>query len=38
MEKSETVGMQTFDAHLQRLYEQGKITLENALANSDFTQ
>ena len=35
MEKSETVGMQTFDAHLQRLYEQGKITLENALANSD---
>jgi twitching motility protein PilU len=35
MEKSETVGMQTFDAHLQRLYEQGKITLEDALANSD---
>jgi twitching motility protein PilU len=35
MEKSETVGMQTFDAHLQRLYEQGKIKLEDALANSD---
>jgi twitching motility protein PilU len=35
MEKSEGVGMQTFDAHLQRLYEQGKITLEDALANSD---
>lgn len=35
MEKSEGVGMQTFDTHLQRLYEQGKITLEDALANSD---
>lgn len=35
MEKSEEIGMQTFDTHLQRLYEQGKITLEDALANSD---
>jgi twitching motility protein PilU len=35
MEKSENIGMQTFDLHLQRLYEQGKITLEDALANSD---
>jgi twitching motility protein PilU len=35
MEKSEGVGMQTFDTHLQKLYEQGKITLEDALANSD---
>ncbi len=35
MEKSENIGMQTFDAHLQRLYEQGKITLEDAIANSD---
>jgi twitching motility protein PilU len=35
MEKSENIGMQTFDLHLQRLYEEGKITLEDALANSD---
>ncbi len=35
MEKSETTGMQTFDTHLQKLYEQGKISLEDALANSD---
>lgn len=35
MEKSEEVGMQTFDSHLQKLYEQGKISLEDALANSD---
>lgn len=35
MEKSENIGMQTFDSHLQRLYEQGKISLEDALANSD---
>jgi len=35
MEKSEEIGMQTFDSHLQKLYEQGKITLEDALANSD---
>ena len=35
IEKSENIGMQTFDLHLQKLYEQGKITLEDALANSD---
>ena len=35
MEKSENIGMQTFDSHLQKLYEQGKISLENALGNSD---
>jgi twitching motility protein PilU len=35
MEKSEGVGMQTFDSHLQKLYEQGKISFEEALSNSD---
>ena len=35
MEKSETTGMQTFDTHLQKLYEEGKISLDDALANSD---
>jgi twitching motility protein PilU len=35
MEKSENVGMQTFDSHLLRLYKDGVISLEEALANSD---
>jgi twitching motility protein PilU len=35
MEKSENVGMQTFDSHLMRLFKDGIITLEEALANSD---
>lgn len=35
MEKSEGVGIQTFDSHLQKLYEQGKISFEEALSNSD---
>ena len=35
MEKSEEGGMQTFDSHLQKLYDQGKISLDEALANSD---
>ena len=35
MEKSENVGMQTFDGALYRLYKQGKISLEEALRNAD---
>jgi twitching motility protein PilU len=35
MEKSENVGMQTFDSHLLRLFKQGTISLEEALQNSD---
>ena len=35
MEKSENVGMQTFDSHLMRLFKEGNITLEEALQNSD---
>lgn len=35
MEKSEDVGMQTFDSHLMRLYKSGIISLEDALHNSD---
>lgn len=35
MEKSENVGMQTFDGHLLRLFKEGVISLEEALANSD---
>ena len=35
MEKSENVGMQTFDSHLLRLYKEGTISLEEALQNSD---
>lgn len=35
MEKSENVGMQTFDSHLLRLYKGGTISLEEALQNSD---
>ncbi len=35
MEKSENIGMQTFDSHLMRLYKDGVISLEEALKNSD---
>ncbi len=35
MEKSENVGMQTFDSHLFKLYKQGTISKEEALQNSD---
>jgi len=35
MEKSENIGMQTFDSHLLRLYKSGVISLEEALQNSD---
>lgn len=35
MEKSETMGMRTFDAALFHLYREGKITLEEALKNAD---
>ncbi len=35
MEKSENIGMQTFDSHLLKLYKSGVISLEEALRNSD---
>ncbi len=35
MEKSENIGMQTFDSHLMRLYTDGIISLDDALQNSD---
>ncbi|GAB4276553.1 MAG: type IVa pilus ATPase TapW [Methylomicrobium sp.] len=35
MEKSENIGMQTFDSHLLKLFKAGKISLEEALQNSD---
>lgn len=35
MEKSENIGMQTFDSHLLKLFKSGKITLDEALQNSD---
>ncbi|MGR8979976.1 MAG: PilT/PilU family type 4a pilus ATPase [Gammaproteobacteria bacterium] len=35
MEKSENIGMQTFDSHLLRLFKGGVISLEEALRNSD---
>lgn len=35
MEKSTTIGMQTFDQHLFTLYKEGKISLEEALRNAD---
>lgn len=35
MEKSENIGMQTFDAALYKLYKAGHITLEEALRNAD---
>lgn len=35
MEKSEDLGMQTFDSHIYKLYKQGIISLEEALKNAD---
>jgi twitching motility protein PilU len=35
MEKSENIGMQTFDGALYKLYKAGRITLEEALRNAD---
>lgn len=35
MEKSEEQGMQTFDSHLFKLYQQGRISLEEAYKNAD---
>ena len=35
MEQGTERGMQTFDQALYKLYKEGKITLENALANAD---
>ena len=35
MEKSEPMGMQTFDVALFNLYNAGKISLEEALKNAD---
>ncbi len=35
MEKSENLGMQTFDSALFKLYRNGKISLDQALANAD---
>ena len=35
MEKSTTLGMQTFDQALFNLYQEGKISLEEALRNAD---
>ncbi len=35
MAKSRELGMQTFDQHLFDLYEEGKITYEDALRNAD---
>lgn len=35
MEKSEELGMQTFDSHLFKLYKQGIISYENALKYAD---
>jgi twitching motility protein PilU len=35
MAKSETMGMQTFDTDIYRLYQSGKISREEALKNAD---
>ena len=35
MEKSENLGMQTFDSALYKLYMEGRISLEEALRNAD---
>ncbi len=35
MEKSENLGMQTFDSALYKLYMEGRITVEEALRNAD---
>lgn len=36
MEKSENLGMRTFDSALFNLYQEGRIDFDNALHNSDF--
>jgi len=35
MEKSETLGMQTFDSAMVKLYREGRITEEDAIRNAD---
>ncbi len=35
MEKSEELGMQTFDSHIYKLYKEGIISLEEAMKNAD---
>lgn len=35
MQKSENIGMQTFDTALYKLYKEGRISLEEALRNAD---
>jgi twitching motility protein PilU len=35
MEKAEHIGMQTFDGAVYRLYQEGRITLEEAMRNAD---
>lgn len=35
MEKSENLGMQTFDGALFKLFSQGRVSLDDALANAD---
>lgn len=35
MDKSEDLGMQTFDGHIYKLYKQGIISLEEALKNAE---
>jgi len=35
MEKSENIGMQTFDSAIYKIYKEGKISLEEALRNAD---
>lgn len=35
MQKSENLGMQTFDTALYKLYKEGRITLDEALRNAD---
>ncbi|BBA35727.1 twitching motility protein PilT [Methylocaldum marinum] len=35
MEKSEGLGMQTFDSHLVKLYQAGRVTAEEAIRNAD---
>ena len=35
MEKSENLGMQTFDAALFKLFKEGRISLEEAISNAD---
>ena len=35
MEKSENIGMQTFDGAIYHLYREGKISIEEALRNAD---